>query len=96
MAALLRKVLGVKSSPAAQQRLSFETLGTDVLILIFEEVCELHLSNFESRTHRTFLALQLRPRVFSSISAFIAKAHRHCHIVSISLDSTKREPFKSF
>jgi hypothetical protein len=39
---------GVESAvkPAAQHRPSFESLDTDVLILIFEEVRDLHLSRF--------------------------------------------------
>jgi hypothetical protein len=54
MAALSLNVAGVEStlSPAAQQRPSFESLDTDVLILIFEEVCDLHLSNL----HRALIA----------------------------------------
>jgi hypothetical protein len=48
MAALSLNEAGVESavSPAAQHRPSFESLDTDVLNFIFEEVCDLHLSRF--------------------------------------------------
>jgi hypothetical protein len=54
MATLSLNVAGAEgsSSLSAQHRPSFESLDTDVLILIFEEVCDLHLSNFASCTHR--------------------------------------------
>jgi hypothetical protein len=48
MAALPLNEAGVESalSLTAQHRPSFESLDTDVLILIFEEVCDVHLSRF--------------------------------------------------
>lgn len=67
MAALSPNVAGVEStlSPSAQHCPSFESLDTDVLILIFEEVCDLHLSKFTSCTHRLVLGLQFCPRLLA-------------------------------